>query len=202
MWRSLSILAVFVTTGRPNTTFSWLSVYVFSAAGSFEVGRPVAKDCIRCSVWRIALQPHFWHSEHLWSRPAEHLLLYCSQVAERNLLKFPQTSVDFFFGAADRCGHSWALCWLFPQIQHELCLFLLPNWREDENKAVRWGTPLKTVDGDDESLVKGEEDPLLEAAMNERSMRQATSIALSSCVTWWTCKTRCWVRCAGNLEIN
>ena len=202
MWRSLSFPAVIVTAGRPNTTFSWFSVVVFSAAGSFEVGRPVAKDYIRCSVWRIALQDHFWHSEHLWSWPAEHLLLDCSQVAERNLLKFLQTSGDFFFGAADRCGHSWALCWLFPQIQHELCLFLLPNWREDENKAVGWGTPLKTVDGDEESLVKGEEDPLLAAAMNECSMRRAASIALSSCVTWWACKTRCWVRCSCKLEIN
>ena len=119
------------------------------------------------------------------------------------LIKFLQTSGDFLFGgAADRCGHSWALCWLFPQIQHELCLFLLSNWRQDENKAVRWGTPLKTVDDDEELLVKGEEDPLLAAAMNECSMRRAASIALSSCVTWWACKTRCWVRCGCNLEIN
>ena len=143
MWRSLSFPTVFVTAGRPNTTFSWFSVVVFSAAGSFEVGRPVAKDYIRCSVWRIALQAHFWHSEHLWSWPAEYLLLDCSQVAERNLLKFLQTSGDFFFGAADLCGHSWALCWLFPQIQHKLCLFLLTNWGEDENKVVDWGTPIK-----------------------------------------------------------
>ena len=134
--------------------------------------------------------------------PAEHLLLDCSQVAERNVLKLLQTSGDVFFGAADRCGHSWALCRLFPQIQHELCLFLLTNWREDENKVVGWGTPLKTVDGDGESLVEGKEDLFLAAAINECLMRWAASTALSSCVIWWACKMRCWVRCGCNLEIN
>ena len=65
----------------------------------------------------------------------------------------------------------------------------LPNYLSD-------GAPLARA-------LRAQGAPLiLAAAINECSMRWAALTALSSCVTWWACKTRCWVRCGCNLEIN
>ena len=105
---------------------------VFSAACLFEVARPVTNKRIRCSVWWIALQSHFWH---LWSRPPE----YCYQIAHKLLRR---TYWNFC-----RCqAISFLVPWTVVHID-ELCVDFYrksnTNFAYFENKVVPWGTPLK-----------------------------------------------------------
>ena len=181
MLRSLSVPPALATAGKPNTVCCLVVGGSSTWEGSFEEGIPAIGDWGGAFLWRKALHPHLWHWKHLWSLPAEHLLLARLQFPKKSQFKLQH----------------------IPLTQHDLCSWegrLSPqNCRKVLTRAVRWGISWETVDVDEESCWECVGNSLV---MNGCSMHRAASIPSSSWTTLCAWRTRRRAICGCSLEVN
>lgn len=130
-------------------------------------------------------------------------LFVCSQLQEMCLLKLQHfLEVALVWGAIAECNQKLDVCYIWPQMQHDVsgCCWLI--WLEDTTKAERDGVPSHRKEGDGEICCDVDAGSCFALVINDCSIRCAASIALSSCITWSTGRTRCWAICGRSFEIN